>query len=316
MSESPFPFIEGQRGLATVRQLNRAGWTASAIAHLAATSGRRVFPSVYASHRGPLVRDDRLVAASLWAGPDAVLTGGWALARHGLDLPREPGVTRFLVPPTRRTRSGPYGVVTSRSTVEVRSVVRNDVAVAVVERALADAGRYHEFPSGELEALTLSALQRRLTTPDRLDDTLVLRGPQGVGGVARGLLAFRRGAWSVPEAILADAVAHRRDLPVMLANPVLTTRAGVRIGIPDGYFVEAGVAVQVHSRTYHSGPDGRGRNRWEATVERDQEYQRHGIVVVPVTPATLRDGLSGFLDSLAAVVRQHSGRRPLDVVVA
>ncbi|MFT3877391.1 MAG: hypothetical protein QM708_13360 [Propioniciclava sp.] len=59
----------------------------------------------------------------------------------------------------------------------------------------------------------------------------------------------------------------------MLANPTLTTTDGRRIGIPDGYFPDAGVVVQVHSRVFHDGVDADGHDRLAVTLERDLVYQ-------------------------------------------
>lgn len=305
--------IPGQRGLATTAQLREAGWSTAAMRHLAATRGRRVAWGVLAHHRGALGDDDWLVAGWLWAGSDAVLTGARALELRGLDVGRTPP-PRFLVPGSRRTRVGPRGARTVRTRRLPRGVLRRDIPVAPLERALVDAGTFHELAQRDLRALALSTLQAGLTTADRLEDELEDARPYGGRPLRDAVQAFRDGAWSLPEELLADAVRRCPELPPMLANPTLRTPDGELIGRPDGWFPDAGVAVQVHSRAHHSGLDPDGQDRWVATVERDNEYQRHGIVVVPLTPATLERDAAGFVASLVETVRAHGGRPPLDVV--
>lgn len=301
MSTCRFPEVGGQCGLATALQLKQAGTTPDALTHLAAT-GRRVVRGVYAPTKGPWSADVLLMAGLLWAGPRAALTGARALALHGVELPRAPVATRFLVPASHRSRRSARGYVTVRTRSMPATMVRGGVRVASLERALVDAGRFAEFTRAELKGLTLAVLQRRLSTDDRLATELEGGWNGGVAGVRDGVLAHRAGAWSVPEAVLQDAVERCADLPPMLANPRLETLAGEFIGVPDGFFPDAGVVVQVHSRAYHDGVDLEGNDQWAATVERDNEYTYHGLVVVPVTPETIRDRLDAYLEGLVANV--------------
>jgi len=314
VSERPFPDLPDQRGLATPRQLRAHGWTRDAVRHLVATRGRRVMPGVVAGHRGPLDADTLLVAAWLWAGGNAVLTGCDALARHGLALPRDPLVTRFLVPGGARSRA--FGrAVTVRSRRADRARTLGGIPVTSVARALTDAARYGEVASTAARALTLQALQQRLCTPDRVEAELLAAPRNGLAGVRAGVREFRSGAWSVPEATLGRLVRHDHLLPPMLATPRLPTAAGTLIGIPDGYFADAGVAVQVHSRAHHAGPGPDGRDLWARTVESDADFERHGIVVVSVTPSTLDEDPARFLTTLREVLAAHDGR-PAPAVLA
>ena len=303
-----FPQIPGQRGLATTPQLLEHGWTYSTLSHLVATTGRRVLPRVYLPHRLPVEPDDIILAGWLWAGRDTVLTGARALARHGLSIDSFDPITRFLTGRDGRNREGNLGMEVRRTRRLPRGSVRGDLVVSPVERALVDAARYKEAPPRDLEGWTISALQKRLTTPDRLDAEVTASGWLGLAPVTAGCAAFRRGAWSVPEASLIDLVEQDARLPRMVANRRLWDRSGRLIGRPDGYFVDVGVAVQVHSRRFHDGPDAEGRDRWVTTVEGDTMFARHGIVVTGVTPTTLASDPSRFLDALVDVVNAHGGR--------
>lgn len=306
MRPADFPELPRQRGFATRRQLLDAGATPSALRQLS-RNGQHVARAVYGASSLALREEDRVVAGFLWAGKRAVLTGVNALVRLGIPVPRPSSVVRFLVPPSCRNRQHIQGFVTIRTRRLPLPRLRDDAPTAPVERALADAGRHRELTASELRGLTIAVLQRRLTTPNRLIAELEAGGTLGVTGVRQGLIAYREGAWSVPEATLAEVVAGHPDLPVMLANPTLVDAAGAVIGVPDGYFPDAGVVVQLHSRAYHDGVADDGTDRWTTTVEGDLRYPEHGLVVVPVTPETLRDSVPAFLASLAAILAQRDG---------
>lgn len=293
----PFPNLPHQLDLATRTQLDAAGWTRSARANLVAQHGTSPFPGVYRQGRSPLNVDELVMAAALWAGPRALLTGGHALRMFGLDAPA-PAVVRFLIPSAsdRRTQQGAELVRTNRWP---RIRVGGGLHFACLERALADAGRYHDYPDQALTALTITALQRRLTTPERLADELNTGRRNDTFAVRAGLTEFEAGAWSIAEALLRKHLS-RRPWRFWL-NPLLVTSAGDRIGRPDAYLPDSGLAIQVHSKRYHSGFRG-GVDLWSRTVERDSVFVTHGIPVLPVTPAALRDR-DHFLAQVEAIVR-------------
>ena len=212
----PFPTIRGQHGLATTPQLLDAGWTRSALHHLATHSGRQVHRGVYADHRGTLTGDQLLVASWLWAGPDAVLTSMSALARHGLAVGSVSDV-RFLTGTGRARRQ--RGVSVVRTTRVPRARLLGGLPTAPVERALADAARFADAPAERARALTIAALQDGLTSADRLVEELRASRPNGTLPIRLGLDDFTRGAWSLPEVWLEQAIRHRHPESIFLANP-------------------------------------------------------------------------------------------------
>lgn len=90
-------------------------------------------------------------------------------------------------------------------------------------------------------------------------DALKQRPRGTTEGVRRGLEAFTDGAWSRPERVLAD-LCQVEGLVGMVANPTVWA-GGRRLGVPDGFFPESGVVVQVHSRRHHQGLDDAGGDR-------------------------------------------------------
>lgn len=302
MTNGPvFPDHPGQLGLATRRQVRDAGFTDAQVRHATGRSWQAPFPGVLAAHRGPLDRPTLLVAAALWAGPSATLTGLLALQEHGLPAD-DPAVATFLVPQRARARQHPMAR-TIRTTRPVDALEPGGpVRLAPPVRALVDGAQYEALSVQPAEALAIAVLQRGLGTPEELEAELWQRPGNLVGGVASGLAAFREGAWSRPEKALVDAVRSEPRLPELLVNPRLETTDGTFIGVPDGYLPAAATAIQVHSRQFHQGVDDRGGDRWASTVERDSELTAHGVRVVAVAPWTLYRRPTVFLQRLLRVV--------------
>lgn len=297
-----FPSIVGQHDLVTYRQLRQAGWSEGQIRHARSTIWQCPFPSVVAGHRGPLNASTRLIAATLWAGPRAVLSGTSALRLLGL---RPPGNLCFLyvVPATGRARRhGIARVVRSaRELTEVQE--RGIIRVAAPARALADAAVYEEMRGKDQEALAIAVLQGGLCTAEELEIELWQRPQPQVSGIRAGLTGFLGGAWSRPEVALRRVVDREPDLPQMLTNIRLVRISdGELVGCPDGFFPDLGLVIQVHSRQHHQGIDDQGGDRWASTVEKDSAYMAVGARLLGVTPWTLYSQPRRFLIRLRETV--------------
>lgn len=308
--EHAFPELPGQRGLATTTQLREAGWTTSAVRHARRTRWQEPMPRVVAPHRGTLNHETRLVAIGLWAGPKSILTGGAALQRLGLQFDRRPGTT-FVIPDGARARSHLRVRLIRSSRLPKVTMRLGPVSIAPGTRALVDAAVYEDYRIVDLEHLTISTLQRGVAEPAQLEQELWLRPRSRVGGVWKGLEAFLGGAWSRPEVILREIIETAGGLPALTTNCRLVAGDGELVGIPDGYFADVGVAVQVHSRQYHQGVDDAGGDRWAHTVERDSVLVAAGVRVVGVSPWTLYVRPERFLSRLRkAVAVGAAGPKP------
>lgn len=308
-----FPQIVGQRGLATKRQLLSLGFSRAAIEHALRRDWQLPLPGVVAGHRGPLDADIRLAAAALWAGSQAVLTGGVALDRYGL-----PGVSRsealFLVPASARARSAgaARSVRTSREIIVAKEI--GCVQMVSLERALVDhALRQQATPqeartARDLKALTIAGLQRGLTDIDRMEAELEHAWTRGVEPLRAGVDSFAKGAWSLPEDALATLFGDSPELDGFLLNTPLSTLGRTTIGTPDVFFPLAGVAGQVHSKQHHSGYSEDGTDLWSLTVEKDGVFTDHDIIVIGVTPRSLAQRPQAVLDRFRRVVSRNQGR--------
>ena len=246
------------------------------------------------------------MGAALWAGESALLTGLAGLTAHGLGRPFTQPAIRFLVFAPSWVRSAGVAslVRTTRPLPEATKV--GLLSVAPPARCLLDAARYREASPQRLRGLTIKALQKRLLT--RSEVLAEIRGGRRnhTKAVRDGVADFGQGAWSLPEAWCRELVVQC-DLPPMLPNPRLTTLAGDFIGRPDGYFPDAGVAVQVHSREFHDGEDADGVDLWARTVAHDADYAAHGILVVGVAPSDLREMPGRFIRQLRGAIESRRG---------
>ncbi len=325
MSESheqpTFPVIRGQLGLARVDQLLERGWKLTGLRHSRATKWQEPMPGVVLPHRGPVDAETTLMAEALWAGAKAALTGATALAQLGL-RPAQTSATTFLVPDKSRARQHGRVKTVRTSRAPDLALRRGPLAVVRGARALADAAVHERHRRQDLEHLAIRLLQRGLATPDELERELWQRPRAKVGPVWTGLGAFRQGAWSRPEGVLREVVEGAGGFPALLTNcrlevdvvvdgpdgPVEVPRV---IGTPDGYFEEAGVAIQVHSRQHHQGHDDQGGDRWASTVEKDGAFVEHGVTVVGVAPWTLYTVPGRFVNRLRKIVdRELATPRP------
>jgi hypothetical protein len=268
------------------------------------------FPGVYAVRSDELDESTVLVAAALWAGPRAALTGMVGLRELGLVV-RSTAEALFVVPERCRARRASYagrGVRVVRTSRTIRaSHGASGVPVVAAARALADTAVHQPPPTGEVEALTIAALQRGLCSAEDMATELQRRPRAAVQELSTGLDAFLDGAWSRPEAVLRQHV-EASDLPEMLSNVRLFAPDGVYVGTPDGYFPTAGVVAQVHSRAHHQGTNAQGGSKWAATVEKDSDYAAAGLLVVGVAPWTLHQAPGTFIQRLRRAVQQGVAR--------
>jgi hypothetical protein len=306
MTDSVDELLRAQAALATVPQLLALGMSRSAIRTRLRRDWMFVLPRVVASSRRPLDDYQRLVAATLFADPDAVISSLTAAVWHGVQAARTDRQVRLQVPFSRRVVAQSFVVVGRTRRPDERAWSRPPLTIASPARAIADAAR--EAGDQRAHALVVEAVQRRIVSAAALRHELHAGARPGSRRLRQALAAAERGAWSVPEADLADLVA-RSGLPRMWLNPVLTVD-GARLPTPDGWFDDVALAVQVHSRQFHAG-----ELDWDATVAADAVFVEHGIPVLAVTPRQIARVPD---DVVARIERAHeaAARRPRPVVVA
>ena len=271
-----------QRGLATYTQLAELGISREQARRRLRDSWRVVLPNVVATFTGRLDATQRLVAAQLYAGVGAVISGSTAAAWHGVTSAATAKV-HVEVPHSRKPSDAGFVVVRRTRTPDQHPWTRPPLLVASRQRAVACAARECRFER-DATAVVLEAVQRRLVRLEDLRSELESGPRAGSALLRRAIEAAERGAWSVPETDFEALLAHSRLLPSPWLNPSVYAADGTSLPRPDAWFDDVALAVQVHSRQYHSEPAD-----WDATVMADGLLVECGIVVVAVTPRAIRD---------------------------
>ena len=232
-----------------------------------------------------------------------------AAAWHGVTAAQVTSRVHLLVGPARGLASTGFVVVRRSVRPDDFPWRRGPMSVVSRQRAVGDAAR--DSPSPDMaRAVVLEAVQRGLVRVEDLRHELEAGPRQGSRLLRQAVQAAESRAWSVPEWDLAALCRRSRTLPEMWLNPELTASDGTPLPTPDGWLDDVGLAVQVHSREYHEGPQ-----EWDDTVMGDGVLADHDIVVVQVTPRRLARSPD---EVLARLERRYelARRRPRPDVVA
>jgi hypothetical protein len=275
--------VTRQRGIVSRPQAFATGLDDGAIRReLRNGHWQRLLPGIYATFSGAVTLEQKRLAATLYAGRSAQITGVAALVWHGFrHLPSDQHLY-LLVPHTTRRMS--RGFVRIHRTLRLDSYAResNGYTVCSVARSVADACRYlDELRSAQ--AIVAEGVQRRLVTPEALHRELELAGSSRTRLLRRALRDIAVGVRSVPEIDFKNVLCRSTLLKRVLWNARITTDAGRPLPTPDGWIDEVGIALEVDSREYHLGPE-----EWQKTMRRHNTLTAHGILVLHFTPSEIR----------------------------
>lgn len=235
--------------------------------------------------------------------------GGPAAARfHGVRAVPGTGTVHVLTPRSRARRRHAWADIRP-TRLEDADVVSTDlVRYSGVARSVVDAAAW--APSqADADAWMIEAVQRGLVGLDELSTWVNRLNRRWSARPRRALDAASTGAWSRPEAELLELMAGSSVLPEAWPNPGLTGAGGQALLTPDAWLDDVAMAVMVHSRQYHDG------DQWDQTVARDGELTSHGVVVVGVTPRSIRTERRVVLDRVERAYRA-AALRPRPAVVA
>ncbi|MEI6373146.1 MAG: hypothetical protein WCP26_05135 [Actinomycetes bacterium] len=284
-----------QAGLVTSAQLAEIGVRTSTVSRRSRMGGmwNRVLPSVHLVTGGQPDRLQREFAAQLYAGASSVLTGITALRHY------EPRLARTLwLPDDRYVVESVHVLVdhscrrTSVAFVEIertrrlpeRSVTefRDGLVLAPPARAVSDAARRMRSES-DVRELVIASLRLGLANASDLTQELKLGPIRGSAFLRSAIEHAEVGVWSPSEGDLRDLFSGSQ-LPEPMWNPRLVGPRGEFIAIPDAWFDEVALAIEVDSREHHSSGDG-----WERTLARQARYAAAGVLCIPVTPRQIRE---------------------------
>lgn len=269
----------GQHGALSRRQLLEAGVTGHVIGHrLRSGLLVGVHAGVYRLAGSPVTWHQRIMAATLAAGPDAAASHRAAAYLHGLDgIDPRPEVS---VP--RGTVRQPRGVIVhrvgalARTDVEVRGGIRRTRPAATI------LGLAAVLTAPALERALDDALVGGILSCEQLERRLDLAGRQGRPGVAAlsELLAIRSRSprWTQSEferRLLA--LVERAGLPLPIPQHEVRLPDGGRAFL-DFAWPDVMLALEANSYRHHGG-----RLAWSRDNTRNNQVISLGWRVLPVT---------------------------------
>src|ERR1700761_5054127 len=254
--ESPrlLAVIERQDHVVSRGQALGSGLSHHAVAHRLRPGGpwRQLLPGVYLTVTGTPTPPQREIAAALYAGPRAVISGAAALRYHRLPSP-PPEVIDVLVPAPIQRRSTAYVRLHRTRRLPAQIYELPCRAYASPARAAADAALWLS-DLREVRTVIAGAVQNRggCTVRELADE--LRAGPIRNSALLRQVLSeVSDGVRSAPEADPRRRV-RPAGLPMPMFNPRLYLPNGVFLGCPDAWWPEAGLAVEVDSRQWHLSP--------------------------------------------------------------
>ena len=273
----------------------------------------RILPGIHLYGGGEPDPDQRRLAALLYAGPTGALTGTSALELHDLSTLRRRASDgrheriHILVPQGRHVTSSGF-VLIERTHIAFATRRKGEFVTTTIARATIDACRRMRIER-TVCALIAEVVQRGLTNVADLEVELARASRRGSGFARHALKDVAAGTRSAPEADLRRGFVAR-GLAEPLWNATLLLPNGRHLCVPDAYFRECGVAVEVDSREHHLSPED-----WDKTMRRHARMTAAGLVVLHFPPSRIRDELDEVIDEILAAVRAANGRTPPNVIV-
>jgi hypothetical protein len=255
---------------------------------------QRPLPGVVVLHSGPPSWQQRYRAALLYAvgrrspapggPPGPALTGVAALALYRLRCAPPPERVRevdVLVPENCGVRSRSHVRVHRTERMPQPVLLAERLPAVPLRRAVVDAVRVGgaEVP---VPGLLHEVVQTGRLAPEQLADELRAAKLSGRADVAGVLREIAEGVRSPAEG-LARRVVLAADLPRPLWNPRLTLDGGF-LAVPDAYWPEQGVLLEVDSKEHHWAVAD-----WEETMARHNRLAALGFQVLHVSPRQLRE---------------------------
>jgi hypothetical protein len=270
-----------QYDVVTRRQLLDCGMTRSAIQHRVGPGGQWqiILPGVYAASAVTVSAKQRQMAALLYAGPQGMITGAFAVRHYGL-VASGPDYVDVLVPADLRRKSVRYVHLIRTGRMPAQAYLAEHLRISPLPRAIADAVRGYRT-IGDAHTVIGAAVKHNLCTIADLAAELNDGPKRGSALLQRGLHDVAAGIWSAAEGDLMQLIKNS-DLPQPEYNVALYTPDGTLLGIVDAWWQRAGVAAEVDSREFHFKEED-----WRKTMRRHNRIAKHRVQLLHFPPADI-----------------------------
>jgi hypothetical protein len=301
-----------QDGVIGRAQAFECAMTESAVRHRLLPDGpwQVVLPGVYLTSCGTSTVRQRSMAAFLYAGKvngeAMAITGPAALTWHRIRVRASDDVDVLVKSGCRRRN---VGFARLHPTSVMPSVAFRDGALiyAPPARAVADTVRQLSEPA-DIRAVVAAGVQQGRVQVWQLAEELTQGPVRGSAGLRRALAEVAEGVRSTAEADLVRLIRRHR-LPMPMLNPRLFI-GGEFLAMPDAWWPQAGVAVEVDSREWHLSPA-----EWEQTMARHARMSTHGIIVLHYPPSRIRAAGREVAAEIRSALDAARGR-PLQPILA
>jgi hypothetical protein len=266
---------------------------------------QRLLPGVYLAVTGAATRDQREMAALLYAGRPSLLTGSAAVRRHRL-TPPGPDTVDVLIPWERQRQSTGFVRLHRTRRMPKRGYVTGKIWFAKAPRAVADAARsLTRFD--DVRNIVCAAVQQRACTVADLTEELQAGPTVGATLFREALAEIGDGVRSVAEADCRILILSS-DLPRPMFNARLFDADGVFIAVADAWWPEAGVVAEVDSRAYHLSAEDQDR-----TSGRHDRLVAYGILPLHFSPKRIKTDPAGIIGELRSAIQEGRRRPPLPI---
>jgi hypothetical protein len=298
--------LRRQHDVITRAQARAAGVTEKALRYRLGAGGRwqTVLPHVYLAATGTPTDVQRQVAALVYGGDDAVITGPVAAAFHQIRV-ADCDLINVLVPHRFQARDAGFVRLHRTWRMPERIYRFGPIQYALAPRAVGDTVRCLTSLR-EVRAVVADAVQKSKCTLQQLVDELNA-GPVWGSALFRTALAeVIGGSRSMAESELMKLI-EKAGLPVPLFNAEIYDGEEF-IARPDAWYPELGIAIEVDSKEWHLGA-----NEHKATLERGNRMQKYLINVLRFTPNDLRYEPARVIAEIREAIARAIGRPPLNL---
>lgn len=262
---------------------------------------QRLLPGVYLAVTGAATRDQREMAALLYAGRPSLLTGPAAVRRHRLSSPG-PDVVDVLIPWDRKRQSTAFVRMHRTRRMPEYGYATGKIRFTKPPRAVADAARtLARFD--DVRGVVCAAVQQRTCTVAELTEELKAGPAAGATLFREALAEIGDGVRSVAEGDLRVLILDS-DLPRPMFNARLFDANGVFIATVDDWWAEAGVASEVDSRAYHLSAQDQ-----DHTTGRHDRLIAHGVLPLHFPPKRIKTDPAGIISEIRSAI-EEGRRRP------
>ena len=299
--------VRSRDGVLLQREALALGMSSSTIAHRTRPGGpwQRLLPGVLLVYSGSPSRLQRMRAALVYAGADAIFTGVTALRCHGVRKPPTEHALHVLVPHSSQRSSRGFVILErTRRMPDPRDVVGLPCAPGRQSRhRCGPPGNRRR--SGEGAALRGGPAWH--VHRGRARRGIAGRADRGTGLPRRVLREVSDGVRSAAEAEARQVISSMR-IAEPLWNHDIFDAQGRWIARPDAVWIDLGVVLEIDSLEWHLSPAD-----YQRTQARHRRMTATGLLVVHVTPGTVRRDPAAFIADLRATL-EAAALRPAPVV--